>query len=216
MGQAEIALLEADRLQAQANVYREEGRWNDARQSYEDARRSLVKAAEFAVRSGLPQAQVMQEGFMAMASAMVGSNVRTLRAEQRLTDEMEQLRAERREFVDNLRSGGVTVNSYADARAVAEQSTQVVMQVEHSVRTMLGNLAVALQSGSLGAEGEVLLDDVTALQTAQDTGVSFLERAKQLTTRVATAVRNAGDTAAPVIEVLRVLGPLVGIHLGAG
>ena len=87
------------------------------------------------------------------------------------------------------------------------------MQLEQNVRASLGDLREALQSVDFGAEGEAMLGELVALEASDDPPASFLERARRLTNRVVAVAKNVGDTATPVLAVLRVLGPLVGVPI---
>lgn len=211
--QAQLAWAKADKERATAFVLREQEQWDEVQTAYERARNELSNAANLFLRTGLPEAAATQESLMAMATVTLAPEARQARSEQQLKESLNELRAERRELIERISSAGVTVNNAVDAVAVAEQHTEIAVQVTQSVKNILPELRAALESASLGPEGDELKKEIAALETSDEPPASFLERAKTLTGRLADIVKNVGDAAAPVIPVLQKLAPLVGLAL---
>jgi hypothetical protein len=210
---SQLAQVESERLRAEGAQHRQQSEWEQAQHAYEGARRALMDAAKLTLQTGLPQATATQEALVSAASLTIGGELRSLRSERTMGEEIARLRHERDELVQNMRSGGVTVNSYAEARAAAEQNTQIAVRVEQSVRASLGDLEQALRSSELGPEREEVLGELQELMASSDQPSSFLERAGRLTGRVARIAKSVGEAAAPLLPVLRVLGPLVGVPI---
>ena len=210
---SQIAQTQSERLRAKAGRYRAEDKWDEARHAYERSRSELLEAAKLILQTRLPQATVSQEMLVSGASLTIGAELRSLATERQLGEELALLRKERDELVQNLRSIGMTVNTYAEASAVAEQQVQLAVRVEQSVRAALGDLGQALQASKLGAEGDATAQELDQLLASKDTPDSFIARAGRLTKRVAEIAKGAGEAAAPLLPVLRILGPLVGVPI---
>jgi hypothetical protein len=105
------------------------------------------------------------------------------------------------------------VNSIQEVSQVATQTMEIALHVEQSVRSTLPDLRAAIDAAGLGEEGERLKAEAAELEASDDHAVPFLERAKTYTERVAAIVKNVGEAAAPIVPVLKVLAPLVGLVL---
>lgn len=212
---AQLASAEADRARAGAFVSRTTGDWDGALAAYREARTKLRDAAGEMLQSRLPDAVAAQESLMATASVTIAGEIRQCREEQRLRKEVARLRDERDQFVARIAAAGVSVTNIQEATAVAEQTTQVTLRVEQSVRDQLPALRAAIEAAGpgLAADGERLKSEAAALEASEEHSVPFLERAKAFTERVAGIVKNVGEAAAPVVPVLRLLAPLVGVPL---
>jgi hypothetical protein len=210
---ANLAWAQADQERVSAFVLRDEERWDEANSAFERARDKLREAAAFMLRSGLPDAVAAQESLMALASVTIPNEMRQLRAEKEVKEELKRLRAEWSAMIEKLGSSGVTVTTIAEASAAAEQNTQIVVRVEQSVRDGLGDLQAAIDRAGLGAEGEKLKAEAAELQSSPDHGAPFLERVRKFTERVADVVKNVAEAAGPVLPVLKALAPLVGLAL---
>jgi hypothetical protein len=208
---AQLAWAEADRARATAFVKREEERWGEAEDAYAEARKKLEEAAAFMLRSGLPDAVAAQEALMSQASVTIAAELRQCKDEEALKGEVKKLRAERDNLLGRLGAAGVSVTNIQEATAVAEQNTQITLRIEQSVRETLPDLRAAIEAAQLGPEGERLKAEAAALEASGEHSGSFLERAKEFTEKVAAVVKNVGEAAAPIIPVLRVLAPLVGL-----
>jgi hypothetical protein len=210
---ANLAWAQADQERVSAFVFRDEERWDEANSSFERARDKLREAAAFMLRSGLPDAVAAQESLMALASMTIPNEMRQLRAEREVKEELKRLRAEWSAMIEKLGSSGVTVTTIAEASAAAEQNTQIVVRVEQSVRDGLGDLQAAIDRAGLGAEGEKLKAEAAELQASPEHGAPFLERVRKFTERVAEVVKNVAEAAGPIVPILKVLAPLVGLAL---
>lgn len=210
---SQIAQTQSERLRAEAGRYRAKGNWDEARYAYERSRSELLEAAKLILQTRLPQATAWQEMLVSGASLTIGVELRSLATERQLGEELALLRKERDELVQNLRSIGMTVNTYAEASAVAEQQVQLSVRVEQSVRAALSDLGRALQASKLGAEGDDAAQELDQLLASKDTPDSFVARAGRLTKRVTEIAKGAGEAAAPLLAVLRILGPLVGVPI---
>jgi tetratricopeptide (TPR) repeat protein len=210
---ANAASADADQERAAAFVHREAEEWEEAYAAYERARKSLEQAAGVILRTGLPDAVATQEALMAQASTTIAAEARQARAEQKLKEELGALRSERRDLIDKIKSAGVTVNNVAEATAVAEQNTQVAVQLRESVRGYLPQLRAALEEASIGPAADELKAEATALEASDEPPASFLDRVRNLTKGVADIVKNVGEAAEPVVPILRVLAPMVGLVL---
>jgi tetratricopeptide (TPR) repeat protein len=213
MVRAFVAEAISFRERATAFVLREEERWEEAEDAYERARAQLGAAAMSAVATGLPQGAAMQEYFMSQGSTTIPADLRQMRAERELKEELRKLRDERASLMDKVRSTGVTVNNVAEANATASASVDVVIRIEQTVRNTLGDLRAALDRVDLGPDGEQLKQEAAQLEGAPEKGTSFLERAKAFTQRVVDVVKQVGEAAKPVMQVVAVLAPLVGVPL---
>lgn len=210
---AQLAWAEADRERATAFVLREEERWDEANRAYAQARKKLEQAAGHMLRSGIPDAVAAQESLMSLASVTIAAEVRQCRAEEHLKREINQLRGERDQLIEKLSAVGVTVNNIQEATAVAEQNTQITLRLEQTVRDTLPDLRAAIEKAALGAEGEQLKAETAELEASDEHAALFLDRVRSFTQRVAAVVSNVGDAAAPIVPVLKVLAPLVGLLL---
>ena len=150
---------------------------------------------------------------MAIATTTIAPEARQADAERKLKQDIGELQAERRGLIERISSAGVTVNNSVDAVAVAEQNTQIAVQVTQSVKNLLPELRAALEGAALGAESAELEKEIAALEASDEPPASFLERAKRLTGRLADIVKNVGDAAEPLIPVIKKLAPLVGLVL---
>jgi hypothetical protein len=211
--EAQLAWAQADKERATAFVLREQEQWVDVQAAYERARNELSNAASLFLRTGLPGAAATQESLMAMATVTIAPEARQAEAERKLKESINQLRAERQELIERISSAGVTVNNAVEAVSIAEQNTEVAVQMTQSVKTLLPELRAALESIPLGQEGDELKKEIDALEQSDEPPKGFLERAQTLTRRLAEIVKNVGEAAQPVIPVIQKLAPLVGLAL---
>jgi tetratricopeptide (TPR) repeat protein len=215
------ARAEADAYFARARSLRGQREWDESLAMYERARKALREAAKRALRSGLPNARVIQETLMSQVATTIGPAVRDLQEERQLRDQL----AAREKESDELRNAVIArlegqqnvnvttdTNVQVDARLTAMQ--QQLQHTEVSVRTELGDLAAALAaSAGDSAERKQLSEEAAQLAETDEKGQGFLEKAGGFVKKVAGIVTDAEKAAGPIGKALGTLAKLLPLIL---
>lgn len=195
---------------------REQGRWDEAIESYKEARAAWEKGAGFCFSSELPGAVALQEYLINYAAQEVPAYINRCRREQQLQNELKELQAERgelqRSLMEAVKPAGVTVNTIQEAISTAESTAQIVQSFENNVRGNINELLEHLKDLEIDRSKKEEIER-EARAVLDERGPGFWERAKKFARNIKNIADELGKEAAPIMPLVMALS-LILQHVG--
>ena len=196
------------RYLAQGESFREEHRWDEALGSYEKAREELASGADSILKTGIPQAAMMQET-LANQNAALEFYARAAERERRLYERVVELESSLKELQTTYARAGVTVQNFTEMKTTVEQHLQFIQKTESSAREAISEIADKVdETGLSDSQKDVIKKKAHEVLEAEEKGASFLERAKRFSGDVAEIVGNAARIAEPIAPFVKLLSLL--------
>ena len=208
VSQTDFYVYSGLRYLALGESYREERRWDEALQSYEKAREELANGADSILKTGMPQAAMMQET-LANQNAAIEFYVRAAERERRLYERVVELESSLKELQTTYARAGVTVQNFNEMKTTVEQHLQFIQKTESSARETIREIADKVdETGLSSSQKDEVKKKAQEVLEAKEKGASFLERAKRFSGDVAEIVGNATKIAEPIAPFVKLLSLL--------
>ena len=184
---------------AEGELFREQEKYDRALESYGKARSEWEKAATLYLKSGIPQANAMQETMINLFP-ITEIHIRECKKERKLTNKIKTLENEMNALVKSLAKSGFEVHNIQEMKSTVEQNVQVIQSIENGVRRDIEKLVEQLDELPIEEnKKDEIKDKAIEVINSTEHGQKFLERAKRFYKDASETLRNLGEKAKPIL-----------------
>ncbi|WP_143025325.1 hypothetical protein [Micromonospora sp. WMMB235] len=202
--------MRSRRDQALVEVALEREDWPECEDLIRSTQRFYESASAAVLRSDLPMAKSLQEKYLNAGFAVGVQLRRRLERERANCKRIQSLEAEVKELYASVRralgSSGVVVNNATEMVSSVQQHVELTTHIEANLRAALRGVSDDLpHSDADPATIAALAAEAQELANSQESGPKFLERVKKYGEKVKDLAVLTGQTAGPLVELLKAL-----------
>jgi hypothetical protein len=199
---------------AEGEVNKEKEQWDESLDCYKKAKYEWEKGANFYLKSGSPQARMLQESLLNLSSNTISGYVRQCKKERELKTKIKDLENEmndlRQSLAEAIKPAGVTVNNTQEMVSTVEQNVQIIQTIETKVSKNIKKLLSQLKKSNIEKEeSDKIKKMANKVLNSNKHGHQFLEQAKKFTKDITKIVENLGEKAKPFLPIISALALLL-------
>lgn len=214
LGIAEYNMYRGFKAHAEAEKARAMRDWDLALSNYSAMEKAWEEAASYAIASGLPQAQMLQETLINNSAMIIGPARNRCKKERGLYDEIAKLERQldelRQDLMKSAANVDVNVTNSAEAKQVVDLNIKFVNKLETDVRDKIGKIVDALKEVPAPADVKrQISEECEATLDSGEHGVGFLERTKKMCESIGQIAKSAEGTLKPILGIVKTIGLIV-------
>lgn len=195
---------------AQSELLRDQEKWDESIKFYNKASEELNKASGYYLKSGLPQATIIQESIERTSIELIETSINQCLKEKELNKKINRLEKDKKELWEritkSLESGGVTVNTKNEVIATLSQNVDIINKFENRVRDNVKNIVKELdKSESDNIELKDIKDKAVDIIQSTEHGYQFIEKVKKFITYLDEKAKILEENAKPFLPLLNAI-----------